>query len=256
MWWIIRTFYNKHFDTRSPCRLHLFRKASTKSTLLGDDGLGVKVTNQVRSVVSLIIYQALFWKTVRHSDNMRCSAVQNSEPTLLMFLPERSQPSYGAYARQSQQPFYVVLLQLQQSLVVVFAPDEILIVCRIDPVVSDDGCLYMLSEEEQVAMQVLCKGVGSVDDQSNIVFTTASDHLWHLHSSRQVDAVHQFYLLPVTTGRIIIRSAGLLQHLHGLPPLRRSSKYQHHSMQRYGKCLKLPNVFIFFLCPRTRSLTE
>ena len=119
------------------------------------------------------------------------------------------------------------------SVIEVLTPDEIIVMWRINAIISDNRSLDMLGKEEQVAMQVLSKRMGSINNQTNAVLTTTGNHLWHLHASRQMDAMHQFYLLPVAASRIIIGGASLLQHLHSLTALRRSSEYQYHAKMRF-----------------------
>lgn len=86
----------------------------------------------------------------------------------------------------------------------------------------------VLGKEEQVPMKVFRKGVGSVNNQTDSVLTTAVYHLRHLHASCQMDAMHQVYFLPIRTGRIVIGAASLFKYLYGPAAFRCSSKYQNH----------------------------
>ena len=86
----------------------------------------------------------------------------------------------------------------------------------------------MPSHEQQIAVQLLGKGMGSIDNQPNGVLAAAVHHLRHVHSACQMNAVHQLYLLTVAAGRIVVPGACLFEHLRGLASFSRSSEYKYH----------------------------
>ena len=229
---ILGTLDDKDTDTGRTRRLDLLGEAAAKTAFLGQDGLRLQLFQQLPGVIVFVVHQVVFGELRLAGEHLRERTVEDAHPAL-MPLPVGPQRADVVYARQGQQMLDTLGLKLRHGILIVLAPDHVLGAGRIDAVVADDGRADMTGHEEQVAVQLLGERVGGVDEEADAVLAAALNHLRNIHVTLQVHAVHQFNLLAVAAGGIVVAAARLLEHLHGLAALRRSSEDQYHLYLRF-----------------------
>ena len=221
----VGTLHDEHLHTSGLGSFHLFAETATQSALLREDGLWTELFDELACLLVLVavIHQMVLRKAFPTGYLARLLTVEYTHPAFVL-LPEPAQTSYRLHARQGQQSTDALLLHLADSLFVVAAPRDVVGMGWVDAFVANKGDACVLSCLPQVVVKLFGKGVGSIDDEADGMFTAEGLNGWHIHSARYPPAADQAHRLLAPARRIIIRCTGFFQHLYGSAPLCCSSE--------------------------------
>ena len=121
-----------------------------------------------------------------------------------------------------------MLLQLLYCVIIVAAPNEVIVVRRKDAVITDNGQTDASGKLDHVAVQRFSKRVSRIDQQADVMFAAKRFHAGRVHCSQNMDPMGEVDFLQVPLGGIVVTGALFIEHLSRHAALGRSTKQQHH----------------------------
>ena len=140
----------------------------------------MQVVDEYMGIVRFIIDQSLFWETLLTGNCLGGRTAEYPEPAVLMLFPIWAEFPNGFHTCERQETRHLMLLQHTQGIIIVFTPDEVVSMWRINTVVANDG-----------KMKLFCKVTGIDEDALNFALWAYNNaHRLKIGSGEYDPAIH------------------------------------------------------------------